>query len=144
MSSGLGTRLTAEAPEIRGVHANTHATRVQKAITNQIVYLFLVMPCTACSGSPTMQRILLVIILTRGMGERLTYTESRLAIVSSWWSVWEAYSSMEGAPVPEILFAGHSGLNRCESLVVGILFCVRFGRRALNRSVLLLVTAYLS
>ena len=27
-----------------------------------------------------------------------------------------------GAPVSEILFAGHSGLYHCESLVVSILF----------------------
>ena len=42
-------------------------------------------------------------------------------------------------------FAGHSGLYCGESLVVSnTCFCVRLGQQALNRSVLLLVTAYLS
>ena len=42
-------------------------------------------------------------------------------------------------------FAGHSGLYHGESLVVSnICLCVRLGWQALNRSMLLLVTAYLS
>ena len=60
-----------------------------------------------------------IIILTRGMGERLTY-----GIPARYRVVLMDCSSMVGAPVSEILFAGHSGLYRCESLVMSILFCV--------------------
>ena len=41
-----------------------------------------------------------IVLLTRGMRERLTFW---LAILSSWWSVWEACSSTVGASVPRIL-----------------------------------------
>ena len=71
-SLGMGTRLTAEAPEIRSVriHAtytssvySDYISHKSKATTNQIVTLFpfilllaaappSFMPCTACSGSP--------------------------------------------------------------------------------------------
>ena len=43
-----------------------------------------------------------IVLLTREMSERLS-TEFRLAILSSWRSVWEACSSTVGAPVPKIL-----------------------------------------
>ena len=43
-----------------------------------------------------------VIILTRGMGERLTYgIPARYCVV--WWNVWEACSSLVSAPVPKII-----------------------------------------
>ena len=53
---------------------------------------------------------------------KFSHTEFWLTIVSSGWSVCEACSSMVGFPVPEILFTGHSGLNRYDSLVVSIFF----------------------
>ena len=82
-------------------------------------------------------------ILTRGMGERLTYGIPacyRVVLVEC----------LEGLffdgrrSCTRDSFAGHSSLYLGESLVVRLLFlCVRLGWRALNRSVLL-VTAYLS
>ena len=44
-----------------------------------------------------------VIILTRGMGERLTYGIPARYRVVFWWNVWEACSSLVGAPVPKII-----------------------------------------
>ena len=64
-----------------------------------------------------------IIILTRGMGKWLTYgILARYRVVLNLDGAFG--SSMVGAPVSEILFTGHSGLYRCESLVVSIVFFV--------------------
>ena len=44
-----------------------------------------------------------VIILTRGMGERLTYGIPGSLSCRLWWNVWEACSSLVGAPVPKMI-----------------------------------------
>ena len=51
---------------------------------------------------------------------------------------------MLGAPVSEVLFAGHSGLYRCESLMVSILPVCEIRSAGFKQERLLLVTAYLS
>ena len=72
--------------------------------------------------------------LTRGMGERLTYgipARYRVVLMERLGGLF--FDGGRSCVGPEILFAGHSGLYRCESFVVSILFlCVGFGRRALN------------
>ena len=64
-----------------------------------------------------------IINFTRGICERFTYgIPARYCVI-----LMEHLGGLffnGGAPVPEILFAGHSGLYHCESLVVSILFCV--------------------
>ena len=64
-------------------------------------------------------------------------------LLSSWWSVWEACSSTVGVLVPKILSLV---IRVCTaaSLLWYVYLCVRLGRRALNRSRLSLVMAYLS
>ena len=65
----------------------------------------------------------LVIILTRGMGKRLTYgilARYRVVLVEHLGGLFfDGERSCAGDS-----FAGHSGLYCCESLVVSILFCV--------------------
>ena len=64
-----------------------------------------------------------LMILTRGMGERLTYgipARYRVVLVERLEGLFfEGERSCAGDS-----FAGHSGLYRCEFLVVSILFCV--------------------
>ena len=44
-----------------------------------------------------------VIILTRGMGETVNVRDSSSLSCRLWWNVWEACSSLVGAPVPKII-----------------------------------------
>ena len=79
------------------------------------------------------------------MGEPTYCTDSqshRLVVVSSWWGVWEACSAV-GISVPKILrWTFRSVLWRLSRGEYTSLY-VRHGQRALNESVILLVTACL-
>ena len=81
------------------------------------------------------------LVLNRGMGERLTYgIPARYCVV-----LVERLGGLFFAgrrSCIEVSFAGHSGLY-CGDGEYSCL-CVILGRRALNGSMLLLVTAYLS
>ena len=87
-----------------------------------------------------------IIILTRGVGEQLTF---RLAIMSSWWSVWEACSLTVGIPVPKICcwsfgstaatFSRWVYLFVCETQSMGF----KWKHASFSSSIIILVTAFL-